>query len=176
MINGNDGGVYVSTDAGQTWRYLDNIPIEQFYMVATDDNSPYLLCGGLQDNNGWCGPSNSLSRGGVIGADWWTVVGGDGEYVVPAGNKSNLVYADSQGGHIARVSATNGMSYEVRPYLFTVGHMAPADLKYRFNWTSPIAVSSTDPQTVYLGRKRCVQVHRWWRELDRDFSRPDAQR
>ena len=150
IINGNDGGVYLSTDAGQTWRYLDNIPIEQFYMVATDDNSPYLLCGGLQDNNGWCGPSNSLSRGGVIGADWWTVVGGDGEYVVPAGNKSNLIYADSQGGHIARVNATNGMSYEVRPYLFTQGHMAPSELKYRFNWTSPIVVSSTDPHTVYL--------------------------
>ena len=101
IIAGNDGGVYVSTDAGQTWRYLDNLPIEQFYMVATDDSSPYLLCGGLQDNNGWCGPSNSLARGGIIGADWWTVVGGDGEYVVPAGNKSNLIYADSQNGYIA---------------------------------------------------------------------------
>ena len=69
MINGNDGGAYVSTDAGKSWRYLDNIPIEQFYMVASDDNRPYLLCGGLQDNNGWCGPSNSLSRGGIVGAD-----------------------------------------------------------------------------------------------------------
>ena len=72
MIDGNDGGVYISTDAGKNWRYLDNIPIEQFYMVATDDNGPYLLCGGLQDNNGWCGPSNSLTRGGIVGADWWT--------------------------------------------------------------------------------------------------------
>jgi len=67
MINGNDGGVYVSSDAGRTWRYLDNLPIEQFYSVADDDETPYNLCGGLQDNNGWCGPSNSLSRGGISG-------------------------------------------------------------------------------------------------------------
>ncbi len=176
MINGNDGGAYLSTDGGKTWRYLDNIPIEQFYMVATDDNTPYLLCGGLQDNNGWCGPSNSLSRGGITGNDWYTVVGGDGEYVVPAGNKSNLIYADSQGAYIQRVNATNGMSYGVRPYLFSVGQMSPAELKYRFNWTSPIAVSATDPNTVYLGGNvlfKSTNGGQSWTPISPDLTRND---
>ncbi len=179
IIAGNDGGAYLSTDSGQNWRYLDNLPIEQFYMVAIDDNSPYLLCGGLQDNNGWCGPSNSLTRGGVTGADWWTVVGGDGEYVVPAGNKSDLIYADSQNGYVARFHATNGMKSEVRPYLLGVGHMSPADLKYRFNWTSPIAVSATDPNTVYLAGNlvfKSTDGGTNWTPISPDLTRNDKSK
>lgn len=146
IINGNDGGVYISSDAGRTWRYLDNLPIEQFYSVAQDDESPYNLCGGLQDNNGWCGPSNSLSRGGITGFEWYTVVGGDGEYIVPArGAGAHVVYADSQNGSIQRVNVQNGLSGSIRPYLRGVQSLKPADLKYRFNWTSPISVSYTDP-------------------------------
>ena len=64
MINGNDGGVYITSDAGKTWRYLDNMPIEQFYQVAVDDERPYLICGGLQDNGSWCGPSRR-ARGNI---------------------------------------------------------------------------------------------------------------
>ncbi len=151
MVEGNDGGVYITADAGKTWAFLDNIPIEQFYMVAADDERPYLLCGGLQDNNGWCGPSNSLSRGGISGADWWTATGGDGEYIVPAGHKSGIIYAESQNGSVQRVDAKTGVSDQIRPYLQGVTDMKPADLKYRFNWTTPIAVSPADPKTVYLG-------------------------
>src|SRR2546430_6415791 len=58
MIQGNDGGVYATQDGAKSWRYLNNLPIEQFYMVAADNNVPYMLCGGLQDNNAWCGMSS----------------------------------------------------------------------------------------------------------------------
>src|SRR5215831_5464968 len=177
IINGNDGGVYVSADAGKTWRYLDNLPIEQFYSVADDDEAPYNLCGGLQDNNGWCGPSNSLSRGGISGFEWYTVVGGDGEYIVPArGTGTHVVYADSQNGSISRVSNDTGMSNSIRPYLHGVQSMKPSDLKYRFNWTSPIAVSMTDPNEVYLGGN--VLFHstdggRNWTPISPDLTRND---
>jgi photosystem II stability/assembly factor-like uncharacterized protein len=177
IINGNDGGVYVSSDAGRTWRYLDNLPIEQFYSVAQDDESPYNLCGGLQDNNGWCGPSNSLSRGGVTGFDWYTVTGGDGEYAVPArGQGTHIVYTDSQNGSIQRLNNENGMSNSIRPYLHGVTSMKPADLKYRFNWTSPIAVSMTDANEVYLGGN--VLFHstdggKSWTPISPDLTRND---
>ena len=151
VILGNDGGVYVSTDSGQNWRYLDNLPIEQFYQVAHDDQTPYTLCGGLQDNNGWCGPSNSTERGGITGADWFTVIGGDGEYVVPAPGNSHVIYADSQNGFIQRVDSKTGVNTSLRPYLRGAGAMKTSDLKYRFNWTSPIAVSATDANEVYVG-------------------------
>jgi len=177
IINGNDGGVYVSGDAGKTWRYLDNLPIEQFYSVADDDETPYNLCGGLQDNNGWCGPSNSLSRGGISGFEWYTVTGGDGEYVVPArGKGTHLVYTDSQNGSIQRVSNETGMSNFIRPYLQGVQSMKPSELKYRFNWTSPIAVSATDPNEVYLGGN--VLFHstdggKTWNPISPDLTRND---
>ncbi|MGI9103276.1 MAG: WD40/YVTN/BNR-like repeat-containing protein [Terriglobales bacterium] len=176
MINGNDGGAYVSTDAGKTWRFLDNLPIEQFYMVAFDDERPYLLCGGLQDNNGWCGPSNSLSRGGVSGADWFTVTGGDGEYIVPAGGKSGLVYASSQNGNIQRVVLSNSVGDPMRPYMKGVSDMATSQLKYRFNWTSPIAVSPKDPKTVYIGGNvlfKSTDEGRTWTPISPDLTRND---
>lgn len=180
MINGNDGGVYVSTDGAENWRYLDNLPIEQFYMVAEDDSMPYNLCGGLQDNNAWCGPSNSLSRGGGTAFDWFTVVGGDGEYAVPAHGKDvHTIYADSQNGFIQRVSTENGRSSFIRPYLKGVSMMKPSELKYRFNWTSPIAVSHTDTNEVYLGgnvlfRSTDGGVH--WDPISPDLTRNDKSK
>ena len=180
IINGNDGGVYVSSDAGHSWRYLNNLPIEQFYQVAADDSEPYNLCGGLQDNNGWCGPSNSLSRGGITGFDWYTVVGGDGEYVVPArGKDTHLIYADSQNGSIQRVNSQNGHSSSLRPYFYGVQAMKPADLKYRFNWTSPIAVSYTNPNEVYLGGNvlfRSTDQGENWTPISPDLTRNDKSK
>src|SRR5436853_3639337 len=89
MIQGNDGGVYVTENGAKSWRFLNNLPIEQFYMVsAGSGDSPYMLCGGLQDNNAWCGPSSGIpgpgAGGGLSRAEWFTVTGGDGEYAVIA--------------------------------------------------------------------------------------------
>jgi photosystem II stability/assembly factor-like uncharacterized protein len=179
MINGNDGGAYITADAGRTWRYLDNLPIEQFYSVAADDETPYTLCGGLQDNNGWCGASNNLSRGGISGFDWYTVTGGDGEYAVPAGHGSHMVYVDSQNGSITRLNTETGMSSSVRPYLYGVQTMKPADLKYRFNWTSPIAVSYSDPNQVYLGGNvlfRSTDAGQHWTPISPDLTRNDKSK
>src|SRR2546428_226536 len=64
MIQGNDGGVYLTENGAKSWRFLNNLPIGQFYMVAADNNTPYMLCGGLQDNNAWCGPSSHAGGGG----------------------------------------------------------------------------------------------------------------
>ncbi|MBX6332826.1 MAG: hypothetical protein IRY91_13340, partial [Gemmatimonadaceae bacterium] len=151
MIQGNDGGVYLSTTGGRSWRFLDNLPIEQFYMVAADARAPYRLCGGLQDNNAWCGPSNTLGPSGGNGAEWYTVTGGDGEYAVPAPSDSNVIYVDAQNGFITRLDLAMGVSRFIRPYLEGVEHVSPAELRYRFNWTSPIAVSRTDANEVFLG-------------------------
>ncbi|MBZ5524077.1 MAG: hypothetical protein LAP21_17720 [Acidobacteriia bacterium] len=180
MINGNDGGVYISADAGRTWRYLDNLPIEQFYSVAQDDHTPYNLCGGLQDNNGWCGPSNSLNRGGITGFDWFTVVGGDGEYVIPArGPDTNIVYTDSQNGSIQKINVENGLSGNIQPYRHGVQYKKPADLKYRFNWTSPIGVSYTDPNEVYIGGNvlfKSTDGGAHWNEISPDLTRNDKSK
>jgi photosystem II stability/assembly factor-like uncharacterized protein len=176
MVQGNDGGAYLSTDRGKTWRYWNNIPIEQFYMVAADTAVPYRLCGGLQDNNGWCGVSNSLDRSGIRGSDWSVVVGGDGEYVVPAPSDPTIVYADSQNGGIVRVDTKTHVARSIRPYALGVEDKAPSELEYRFNWTSPIAVSPASANDVWLGAN--VAFHSTdggahWQAASPDLTRND---
>lgn len=149
ILEGNDGGAYLSLDAGSTWKYLNNLPIEQFYQVATDTETPYRVCGGLQDNNGWCGPSRSLNSDHIAG--WINVIGGDGQYVVPAPSDPHILYADAQNAYIERIDTRTGIQQLVRPYFPDMGMESPGKLKYRFNWTSPIAVSRTNANEVYLG-------------------------
>ena len=151
IIQGNDGGAYLTNDSCRSWRYLSNLPIEQFYMVAADSSTPYHLCGGLQDNNAWCGPSNSLNPRGISGRDWFTTAGGDGEYVVPAPSDPSIIYSDSQNGNINRLDLKTHLQRSIKPYLPDTQDMNPAELKYRFNWTSPIAVSAKSADEVYLG-------------------------
>lgn len=178
LIEGNDGGIYVSMDAGDHWRYLDNLPIEQYYSVAFDDRVPYTVCGGLQDNNGWCGPSASL-KGSIGPSDWQTYVGGDGQYVVPGRNGNPYVYGDSQGGAIVRTNRETDESAFVRPYNLGVGDEELGKLKYRFNWTSPIAISPKDSNEVYLGgnflfRSKDAGAH--WEPISGDLTRNDKSK
>jgi len=183
MIQGNDGGAYVTETGAKSWRYLNNLPIEQFYMVAADNNTPYMLCGGLQDNNAWCGPSSSVgggggggASGGLNGSEWFTVTGGDGEYAVPAPSDSSILYVDSQNGNITRVDLKTGLTRSIRPYLSTVNEMKPANLKYRFNWTSPITVSPRDANTAYIGANvvfKTTDGGERWTALSPDLTRND---
>ena len=172
MIQGNDGGAYVTTTGGKTWRFLNNLPIGQFYMVAADANDPYKLCGGLQDNNAWCGPSSNIGPG----AEWFTVTGGDGEYAVPAPSDSTIIYVDSQNGFVSRLDLRTGVTRFIRPYLGTVDDAKPADLQYRFNWTSPIAVSATNADEVFLGANvvfKTTDGGQHWAPISPDLTKND---
>lgn len=179
IIQGQDGGALMSTDGGKSWRPFENLPLGQFYQVAVSNESPYMVCGGLQDNNGWCGASNSLSRGGISDADWFTVVGGDGEWAVPAPSDPSIIYADSQNGNVSRFDRKTKISRSIRPYLSGVQDMAPADLKYRFNWTTPIAVSYSDANEVYLGGNvvfKSTDGGLHWTVLSPDVTRNDKSK
>ena len=185
MIQGNDGGAYVTENGAKSWRSLNNLPIEQFYMVAADNNTPYTLCGGLQDNNAWCGPSSNIGGGGgggggggagMNGSEWFTVTGGDGEYAVPAPSDSSILYVDSQNGNITRVDLKTGQTRSIRPYLSGVSEMKPANLTYRFNWTTPIAVSPRDANTVYMGGNvifKSSDGGEHWSTISPDLTRND---
>ncbi|MGH9399011.1 MAG: WD40/YVTN/BNR-like repeat-containing protein [Thermoanaerobaculia bacterium] len=179
IIQGQDGGALMSTNGGKSWRPFENLPLGQFYQVAVSSETPYTICGGLQDNNGWCGMSNSLARGGISDADWYVVTGGDGEYVVPAPSDPNIIYADSQNGNISRFDRRTRISRSIRPYLSTASEMPPADLKYRFNWTSPIAVSATDANEVYVGGNvvfKSTDGGLHWTALSPDLTRNDKSK
>ena len=179
LIEGNDGGVYTSWNGGQTWQFRDALPIEQFYSVALDDRTPYNICGGLQDNSGWCGPSQTLSRGPIPNNEWWTTVGGDGQYVVPGLNGSSLIYSDSQYGEIEALDRDAGQRRHIRPYMLSQGDLALSELKYRFNWTAPIAVSPGNGKEVYLGGNvlfRSNDAGDHWSAISPDLTRNDKSK
>ena len=179
IIQGNDGGAFLSTDDSKSWRFLDALPFEQFYQVAVDSETPFNICGGLQDNSAWCGPSSNLGRKGVTNADWYTVIGGDGEYSVPAPSDPNIIYSDAQNGFIERLDKKTHVGHFVRPYLPSVENTPPAELKYRFNWTSPIAVSATDPNEVYLGGNvvfKTTDGGANWSPISGDLTRDDKSK
>jgi len=179
MIQGGDGGVFLSMDGSKTWQFLEGLPIEQFYQVATDSHVPYNICGGLQDNSAWCGPSSDVSHSNVPGSAWYTTTGGDGEYSVPAPSDADIVYSDSQNGSINRLDLKTHLSQSIRPYVEGVEEMKPADLKYRFNWTTPIAVSPTDANEVYLGGNMLFKTTdggKTWDPISGDLTRNDKSK
>lgn len=179
IIEGNDGGVYQSLNGGKDWKYFDNIPIEEFYQVATDTQIAYNLGGGLQDNNAWYGPSRNLYGGRVNGLNWFVVAGGDGEYVVPAPSNPDIVYSESQDGFLNRLNLKTGIKKHIRPYMFDVIDKSPANLKYRFNWTSPIAVSYNNYNEVYLGANVLFKSEDGgtnWKAISPDLTRNDKSK
>ncbi|MEJ2009135.1 MAG: hypothetical protein P8Z30_13435 [Acidobacteriota bacterium] len=179
IIQGNDGGLFLSTNGAKTWRFLNNLPIEQFYQVAVDHSVPFNICGGLQDNGSWCGPSSDLGRDGVNGWEWHSVAGGDGEYAVPAPSDSNILYTDSQNGYILRRNLKTHFSHSIRPYLPNVSEEEPSKLKYRFNWTAPIAVSPVSAQVVYLGANvvfKSTDGGLHWAVISPDLTRNDKSK
>jgi len=153
ILSGSDGGWQVSRDGGKNWDVVNSFAFTQFYHINYDMQVPYRVCGGLQDNGNWCGPSNSLSGQGITKADWYTVSGGDGFFTVPVLDKPWLVYSDAQGGMLNITDTRSGVQKTIYPYPNRVGSVgdAMAGHKYRFNWNSPIALSPQNPGVVYFG-------------------------
>ncbi|MHB8425142.1 MAG: WD40/YVTN/BNR-like repeat-containing protein, partial [Gammaproteobacteria bacterium] len=180
IIQGNDGGVYLSNDGAKTWRYLDNLPIEEFYQVATGDTVPFLICGGIQDNGAWCGLSSDVNQHQTTGREWFMVAGGDGQYVVPAPSDPEIIYADTEDGDIVRFNRRDNQSQPIFASKNVFGGLTfskpLSQQRYRFNWTSPIAVSYTDPNAVYLGANvvfRSVDGGTHWQVISPDLTRND---
>jgi photosystem II stability/assembly factor-like uncharacterized protein len=145
MITGSDGGIHWSDDAGKDWNFLNVIAIGQFYEISLDNQKPYQICGGLQDNGSWCGPSRTLTSDGIVNEDWQVIHGGDGFYAAIDNVEPWIVYTESQDGHVARRDMRTGQQRSIMPEAKT------GDPHYRFQWNSPVAVSSHEHTTVYYG-------------------------
>jgi len=182
IIQGNDGGVFLSLNGGKHWRFLDTLPIEQAYTVSVDGQQPFHACIGLQDNSAWCGPTSSLDQGGVTGKNWVPVVGGDGEYSVIAPSNPNIVYSDFEDGYTVRYNLATHVSRQIRPstsFGLQNTEKSLAESKYRFNWTSPLAVSPTDANTVYIGANvlfKSTDGGKQWSVVSPDLTRNDKSK
>jgi photosystem II stability/assembly factor-like uncharacterized protein len=145
IINGNDGGVAISRDRGKKWTFAETLPLGQFYHINVDNELPYNVYGGLQDNGSWRGPGYTWQNGDIRSWHWLMVQGGDGFDVIPDPENVRYGYAMSQGGNVVRYDAEAGADIFIKP-------VAP-DLKtrMRFNWNSGIALDPSDKKTVYFG-------------------------
>ncbi len=152
LIVGEDGGNAITIDGGKNWSFARNLAIGQVYHIGLSNENPYFICGGLQDNNAFCGPSNSLDREGIKDEHWSNVVGGDGMWAVPDPTDPNLIWADSQDGHVSIFNRKTQSSHSIAPYSdFSVNTFDTRNTKYRFNWDSPIAFAPWDGNVAWYG-------------------------
>lgn len=142
MYLGTDGGVYISDDKANTWRFVRNLPVSQFYHVSVDNASPYNVYGGLQDNGSWMGPSRK--PGGISNSSWKNVGYGDGFYTYADKTNPDLIYSQYQGGRISRTNMKTGESKYIKPF--------PSEgiENLRFNWNTP-AVFGKKSGWLYVG-------------------------
>jgi len=179
ILVGNDGGIYVSYDRAQSWLFLDNVAVGQFYRVAVDMGDPYRIGGGLQDNGSWVGPSETRhvtlddSHDGILNSDWRMVYGGDGFGVAFDPADPNVVYATSQGGFLARIRLDTAVKKLLRP------SPREGEERLRFNWNAPFLVSKHDPSVLYhAGNKvfKLTQRGDLWFPISGDLSRQEPER
>jgi photosystem II stability/assembly factor-like uncharacterized protein len=145
MIEGNDGGIGITHDRGKNWSFDDKIPVGQFYHINTDNEMPYHVMGGMQDNGSWHGPAYTWVNGGIRNDYWDNIGSGDGFDVMPDAEDASWVYSESQGGNIDRRNWKTGESWFIQP--------PPLDpkLMLRWNWNTAMAQDPFDKKTIYLG-------------------------
>jgi len=170
VLVGHDGGFDISHDGGESWYYNHNMAVGQFYQVSADMRHPYYVCGGLQDNNAWCGPSAVRNRTGSVNTNWFTVSGGDGFYTRQDPYDYNIVYGESQDGSMSRHDFRDGSQQSIRPRLTEPenqnaggggfgGRGGPGNIvnqpadpldALRFYWNAPFEISPFNPGRIYM--------------------------
>ncbi len=159
LMIGGDGGVGISYDRGAKWMWLPHLPVGQFYHIGFDMQTPYNICGGLQDNNTWCGPSQVRSKDGSANDNWFVAQGGDGFVGLIDPTNHRIIYAESQDGYIVRTDRVTNERKSIRPEAPT-GQPA-----LRWNWDTPFMLSPHDPATLYAGANKLYKStdrgHSW---------------
>jgi photosystem II stability/assembly factor-like uncharacterized protein len=159
LLLGNDGGVYFSYDGARNWDFIDNLPIGQYYDIDIDTRDPYWVYGGTQDNGTWAIPSRTTSLLGITNADVVNIAYGDGFYTAIDPRDPRTIYANSQSGRTYLVDLDTREEKGIRP--------VPPDPKeeYRFNWSTPMLISSHDASVVFYGGNKVFRTrdrgHRW---------------
>ncbi len=170
LINGNDGGMNISRDGGDNWRFIENLPLAQFYHISYDMDIPYNIAGGMQDNGSWVGPSAVWKPGGIRNADWQEVYFGDGFDVVFKPSNNRYVYAMSQGGNVGFVDRKTGRSKNIRP-------THPENVPLRFNWNAAIAKVPGEDCGVYYGSQfvhKSLDCGETWEIISPDLTTNDT--
>lgn len=172
LIDGNDGGLNISRDGGNSWRFVDNLPLAQLYHVNVDMDYPYNVAGGMQDNGSWVGPSNVWRSGGITNHDWQEVYFGDGFDVLFRPDDNRYVYAMSQGGNVGMVDRETGKGTFIRP-------LHPDGTWLRFNWNAAMAQDPFNDCGIYYGSQfvhYSTDCGQNWEILSPDLTTNDPEK
>jgi len=173
MMDGNDGGMNITRDGGASWRFVGNIPVAQFYHISTDNEYPYNVYGGMQDNGSWRGPAYVWKVQGIRNSYWQEIAFGDGFDVVPDKDNAQFGYAMSQQGFVSRYDWKTGNNYSVRP-------TAPDEkTDLRFNWNAGIGQDPFDNSKVYFGSQfvhKSTDKGLTWEVISTDLTTNDPEK
>jgi photosystem II stability/assembly factor-like uncharacterized protein len=178
MIDANDGGVDITVDGGDTW-FTPPLPLGQFYHVAVDTRVPFRLSGAQQDVGTAAAPSNSFNRLGLLLSDWYTVGGGEAGYTAHNAADPNIVYAGEYLGYISAYDERTRQSRNISVWPENPSGHGAEDMRYRFQWTAPIALSPHDPHVVYHGANvlfRSGDDGKSWTAISPDLTRNDRSK
>jgi hypothetical protein len=173
VLLGTDGGLYQSFNKAVAWDHLSKFGVGEFYRVNVDRSTPFRICGGLQDNTNWVGPSATRSKEGIRNADWQALGGGDGSYCAFDPADSNVIYNESQHGDIQRIDLRSGQAKSLRP---EPNEGEPA---FRYHWLSPLIMSSHERGTMYFGGNvifKLTDSAYHWQVISPDLSTKDLAR
>ena len=174
IIDGNDGGIGITRDKGKTWQFDEKIPVGQFYHINVDNETPYNVMGGMQDNGSWHGPAYTWTTAGLKNYYWESVGGGDGFDVMPDPEDAKWVYSMSQGGEVGRYNIATGEKWQIRPP--TVSNTINKD-RLRFNWNAAIAQDLFEKKTIYYGSQfvhKSTDKGASWTTISPDLTTNDS--
>ncbi len=173
MIDGNDGGLNITKDGGKSWRFIGNLPVAQFYHINVDNEIPYNVYGGMQDNGSWRGPAYVWRSQGIRNSYWQEISFGDGFDVVPDKDDSRYGWSMSQEGSVRRYDWQTGNNYSVKPT-----HPDP-EVDLRFNWNSAINIDPFDNNTLYFGSQfvhKSTDKGETWTVISPDLTTNDPEK
>ena len=180
ILNGNDGGVSETWDGGKHWSQKATISAQQFYDISVDNEMPYNVMGGTQDNGCWMGPSRTRNQYGVYPADWTYLPSGDGFYVVRDWWNPEFIYFESQFGFSRRMNLKTGEMISLS-YRNTEEERAAGAPPQRYQWDAPIVLSPHNPGIVYVCSQHVFRsLSRGepgtWQKISPDLSKADPNR
>ena len=173
MIDGNDGGLNLTRDRGKTWRFVENLPVGQFYHIAVDNETPYNVYGGMQDNGSWAGPAYVWKSQGIRNHYWQEISFGDGFDVLPDLRDSRFGISTSQQGYAGIYDRTTGYNEAIRPT------HPDENVQLRFNWNVGMSRSHLDFSTIYFGSQfvhKSTDGGQNWNMISPDLTTNDPEK